>query len=122
MVNTDLCSLKADMITDWRPVPLYTALSYGAISIEADVWLNGSTLYIGHHREALTTSRTFTSLYIDPLLDILKKQNPPSKFGAYNAINGVWDTDSSQTLYLFVDLKTEAKSTWEAVLKAIEPL
>lgn len=107
---------------DWRPIPLYTALSYGAVSIEADVWLYENELYIGHHREALSADRTFKSLYIDPLLDVLKKMNPPSKFGEYNAINGVWDTASSQTLYLFVDLKTEGVETWKAVLREIEPL
>ena len=36
--------------------------------------------------------------------------------------NGVFDTTSGQTLYLFVDVKTEGESTWPAVLAALEPL
>lgn len=30
----------------WHDIPFYTALSYGAISIEADVWLVNGTLYV----------------------------------------------------------------------------
>lgn len=107
---------------DWRQVPVYTALSYGAVSIEADVWLYEGELHIGHHREALSKDRTFRSLYVDPLLDVLKRMNPPSNFGDYNAINGVFDTAAGQTLYLFVDVKTSGEETWAAVLKALEPL
>ncbi|KAL3424809.1 hypothetical protein PVAG01_04090 [Phlyctema vagabunda] len=107
----------------WRPVPFYTALSQGVISVEADVWLYNDTLYVGHEQGALTTSRTFESLYINPILDALKRQNPAnSSFLPAPTYNGVFDTSAGQTLYLFVDLKTEGASTWEAVVKAIEPL
>lgn len=30
----------------WRDVPFYSALSYGAVSIEADVWLVDGKLYV----------------------------------------------------------------------------
>lgn len=36
--------------------------------------------------------------------------------------NGVFDTDSGQTLYLFVDLKTDGNETFPYVVKALEPL
>lgn len=108
---------------DWRPVPFYTALSFGCFSIESDVWLYNDTLYVGHERAALTKERTFEALYINPLLDVLKKQNPKSIFVEDDAEKlGVFDTNSGQTLYLWVDVKTEGKSTWEAVVKALEPL
>lgn len=32
--------------TDWRDVPLLTALSLGVSSVEADVWLVNETLYV----------------------------------------------------------------------------
>ena len=48
----------------WRDFPFYSALSVGAVSIEADVWLYNGTLYVGHEEQALTTSRTFQSLYV----------------------------------------------------------
>ena len=31
----------------WRPIPFYSALSVGAVSIEADVWLYNGTLHVG---------------------------------------------------------------------------
>ena len=36
--------------------------------------------------------------------------------------NGVFDGYSSQTLYLFVDVKTAGNTTWPYVVKALEPL
>ncbi|KAL9127706.1 MAG: hypothetical protein Q9217_003457 [Psora testacea] len=107
----------------WRPLPFYSALSVGAVSIEADVWLSNATLYVGHERSALTRHRTFESLYINPILDILKRQNPDSTFLTEGAThNGVYDTAAGQTLYLFVDVKTDGAETWPYVLKALQPL
>jgi len=107
---------------DWRDVPFYSAISVGAISTEADVWLYNSTLYIGHEVSALTPNRTFSSLYIQPILSVLQAQNPSSKFVSGKTTNGVFDTSSGQTLYLFVDVKTDGETTWPAVVEALEPL
>lgn len=47
-------------VVDWRDVPLLTALSYGVMSVEADVWLENGTLYVNitmlHCVIALTTA------------------------------------------------------------------
>jgi hypothetical protein len=78
---------------------------------------------VGHEQGALTSSRTFESLYINPILDVLNRQNPStSPFLPSKTHNGVFDTDGGQTLYLFVDLKTDGVKTWPFVLKALEPL
>jgi hypothetical protein len=107
----------------WRPVPFYSALSVGAYSIEADVWLLNGTLYVGHEISALTPARTFHSLYIAPLLDTLRRQNPNTTFvSSASTRNGVYDTASTQTLYLFVDVKTDGPTTWPAVISALQPL
>jgi hypothetical protein len=107
----------------WRDVPFYSALSVGAISIEADVWLYNGTLHVGHERGALTKERTFESLYINPILDTLQRQNPTnSSFLMSDTHNGVFDTNGAQTLYLFVDVKTDGATTWPSVVKALEPL
>ena len=106
----------------WRDVPFYTALSVGAVSVEADVWLYNETLHVGHEQSALTSERTFQSLYINPILDTLHRQNPDSSFVTAPTHNGVFDTDGEQTLYLFVDLKTEGTSTWPYVVRTLEPL
>lgn len=107
----------------WRPIPFYSALSVGAVSVEADVWLYNGTLHIGHEEGALTNERTFDSLYIQPILSVLRRQNPNSTFlTAGPTKNGVYDTAGTQTLYLFVDVKTDGQTTWPYVVRALEPL
>ena len=107
----------------WRPIPFYSALSVGAISVEADVWLVNGTLHIGHEQSALTKYRTFDALYIQPILNVLHAQNPNSSFvSSLPTKNGVYDTSSGQTLYLFIDIKTDGEQAWPAVVKALEPL
>ncbi|KAL2866261.1 uncharacterized protein BJX67DRAFT_356072 [Aspergillus lucknowensis] len=106
----------------WRDVPFYTALSNGCISVEADVWLYDGTLYVGHDESSLTEERTFESLYINPILDVVERQNPKSRFLTAPTNNGVFDTSTDQTLYLFVDSKTSGPETFEAVIAALEPL
>lgn len=108
----------------WRPVPFYSALSAGAISIEADVWLYNGTLHVGHEQSALTSERTFDQLYIQPLLSVLHAQNPAgsSFLTSGPTKNGVYDTSSAQTLYLFVDLKTDGPTTFPYVVAALQPL
>lgn len=61
---------------------MLTALSFGVASIEADVWLVNGTLYVGHELAALTSARTFESLYIQPLLTIINNMNPKNVFTA----------------------------------------
>jgi hypothetical protein len=62
------------------------------------------------------------SLYINPILDTLKRQNPDTPFVQSPTKNGVFDAASGQTLYFFIDLKTEGTDTWPVVLQALEPL
>ncbi|KAL1957023.1 hypothetical protein VTO42DRAFT_6400 [Malbranchea cinnamomea] len=106
----------------WRTVPFYSALAAGCISIEADVWLYDDVLYVGHDQSSLTPLRTFESLYIEPILDVLRGQNPTNEFLSEPTRNGVFDTSTSQTLYLFVDLKTDGHKTWPRVVEALQPL
>ncbi|KAF7587287.1 hypothetical protein BBP40_007480 [Aspergillus hancockii] len=106
----------------WRDVPFFTGISKGCISTEADVWLYDGTLYVGHDESSLTEERTFESLYINPMLDVLQRQNPKSRFVTSPTKNGVFDTTTSQTLYFFVDVKTTGPETFKAVIAALEPL
>ncbi|KAG0156086.1 hypothetical protein PDIDSM_3262 [Penicillium digitatum] len=106
----------------WRDEPFYTGLSHGCTSTEADVWLYNGTLYVGHDQSALTASRTLESLYINPILDVLERQNPESPFTSSPSKNGVWDTVPDRTLYFFIDVKTSGPETFKAVIAALEPL
>jgi hypothetical protein len=113
----------------WRRVPLYDALHWGCTGVEADVWLSDDELYVGHHYASLTKNRTFHSLYIGPLVELLDHinlQNDSSDVVVPNSGNaskhGVFDADPSQTLVLLVDLKTDGDETFRAVSRQLEPL
>jgi len=105
----------------WRKVPLFSAIHVGCVGVEADVWFYNDDLLVGHETAALQPNRTFQSLYVNPLVDILARQNPKTQF--YNeSRRGVFDTNPDQTLILLVDVKTEGASTFRKVLEQLEPL
>ncbi|KAF8591942.1 hypothetical protein K439DRAFT_1656393 [Ramaria rubella] len=107
----------------WRDVPVLTALSLGVASIEADVWLVGDNLMIGHELAALTPARTFNSLYVQPILNIINNMNPKDSFTTnQTTLNGVFDPASDIPLQLLVDIKTDGVQTLPFVLKELEPL
>ena len=118
----------------WRHVPLYDALAAGCTSVEADVWLSGNDLFVGHSKKSLSKERTLESLYIDPILSILSNQNTPSQVTTTNStssastspsttqLNGVFETSPQTPLTLLIDMKTDGASTLAAVLEHLEPL
>ncbi|KAL0951078.1 hypothetical protein HGRIS_007816 [Hohenbuehelia grisea] len=107
----------------WRDVPLLSALSFGVASVEADVWFVDGKLYVGHDEASLTPNRTFESVYLQPLLEILNDQNPDNKFTRNQTRpNGVFDVSPDTPLQLLVDMKTDGKVTLQPVLKALQPL
>jgi hypothetical protein len=63
-------------------------------------------------------------MYIDPLLSILRRQNPITHFhpDIDQPRNGVFDTDPSQTLVLLIDFKTDGEETWDYVYTQLTPL
>ncbi|KAJ5356723.1 Nucleic acid-binding OB-fold [Penicillium concentricum] len=108
----------------WRPVPLYAALQAGCIGVEADVWHFDDKLYVGHTRSSLTERLTLQTMYIDPLVTILERQNPITKLHPVvdSPVHGVFDTDPAQTLILLIDFKTTGPETWHAVMEHLAPL
>ena len=107
----------------WRKVPLYEAVSAGCVGVEADIWLFDEELYVGHSTSALTPNRTLSSLYVNPLVDILERQNPITRFNPESkTLNGVWDTYPDQPLILMLDFKTSGPALWPHVEQQIGPL
>ncbi|KAK4546392.1 hypothetical protein LTR36_002069 [Oleoguttula mirabilis] len=105
----------------WRRVPLFDALHWGCIGVEADVWHFDDELYVGHNLASLTANRTFGSLYIDPLVKLLDSMNPSTEFTEATG-HGVFDVDPDQTLVLLVDFKTNGRDTFLAVSQQLESL
>ncbi|KAJ5121608.1 uncharacterized protein N7515_009569 [Penicillium bovifimosum] len=108
----------------WRRVPLYSALQAGCTGVEADVWLFDDELYVGHTKSSLTERLTLRTMYIDPLVTILERQNPTTKFTTEPKTNphGIFDTNPSQSLILLIDFKTAGPATYHAVTKHLAPL
>ncbi|KAI5812112.1 hypothetical protein BZA77DRAFT_325221 [Pyronema omphalodes] len=114
----------------WRRVPFYSALAAGATSVEADVWLfpeNGE-LYVGHDKSSLSRNRTLAGLYIEPIAKLLAERNSALQIGVeekeegMRGKRGIWDTQPSQTLHLYIDIKTQGEVTLPAVIHHLEPL
>lgn len=108
----------------WRARPVYDAVLAGCTSIEADVWLIDDELFVGHSRASLTRNRTLDSLYIEPLTDILHKQNPITELNPEpsSELHGVFDTDATQSLVLLIDFKTDGSALWPHVVSQLEHL
>lgn len=56
-----------------HPRPLLDALDQGYLSVEADIFLVGEELRVGHERGELRPGRTLESLYLDPLRARVRK-------------------------------------------------
>jgi hypothetical protein len=107
----------------WRRIPLYEALKWGCTGVEADVWLFDNELFVGHSTNALTRERTFTAMYVDPLMRILEQQNSVEEFvtGAGVDKNGVFEVDPARTLVLLVDFKNDGHNIFPLVQAQLAP-
>jgi hypothetical protein len=101
----------------WRRIPLYEALAYGCTGVEADVWLFDEELFVGHNTNALTKNRTFRSMYVDPLVEMLDHQNAVNDYTtpATPLKNGVFAKEPTQTLVLLVDFKNNGSDIYPVV-------
>ncbi|WP_330456438.1 phosphatidylinositol-specific phospholipase C/glycerophosphodiester phosphodiesterase family protein [Streptomyces sp. NBC_00820] len=83
-----------------HPRPLADALDHRFGSVEADIFLVGDQLLIGHDTSELDPSRTLESLYLDPLAARVRA-NRGSVYRGWR-----------QPLQLLIDIKTEGSSTY----------
>jgi Glycerophosphoryl diester phosphodiesterase family len=89
-----------------HPRPLFDALDRGFGSVEADVFLVQGNLLVGHTQSSLRPERTLEKLYLDPLRARIKA-------------NGGRVYKDGPTIWLLVDVKTEAKATYQALDKVL---
>ncbi|KAH8714696.1 hypothetical protein BGZ61DRAFT_449403 [Ilyonectria robusta] len=116
----------------WRTVPLMDAISAGCPSVEADVWYQDDDLYVGHREFELRANRTLRSLYIDPLIDIIERQNnlPPcdtgkpcdSRWLTDEHLAGVFSAEPDHPLVLAIDFKTPGEPLWQGLQAQLKPL
>jgi len=83
-----------------HPRPLFDALDHRFGSVEADIFLVGDQLLIGHDASELDPSRTLESLYLDPLATLVKAN--------HGSVYRGW----RHPLQLLIDIKTEGSSTY----------
>lgn len=83
-----------------RPHPLLDALAHGFTAVEVDVFLEGGALLVGHGRRDLAPQRTFDSLYLRPLVDLVTERGQ------------IW---ADWPLTLLIDVKSEARPTYLAL-------
>ncbi|KAH6632916.1 hypothetical protein C7974DRAFT_433126 [Boeremia exigua] len=106
----------------WRPVPLYSALAAGCVSVEADVWLaEDSELLVSHSWKTTTQARTLNSLYLKPLLWIFDKRNI-SQASVEDREVGVFDADPNVSVVLLIDFKGDRHAIWPVLLTQLKPL
>ncbi|MFD3835480.1 phosphatidylinositol-specific phospholipase C/glycerophosphodiester phosphodiesterase family protein [Streptomyces sp. NPDC058642] len=83
-----------------HPRPLLDALDHRFGSVEADIFLVGDQLLIGHTVDDLDPARTLESLYLDPLAARVRA-NRGSVYRGHR-----------KPLQLLIDIKTEGSSTY----------
>lgn len=81
--------------------PLYDALDHGFTSVEADVWLVGGKLYIGH--DAPDLHRTLTDEYLRPLFQRVADNG--------GSVYPHW----RNSLRLLIDVKSEGTAAWPVI-------
>ena len=91
-----------------RDRPLFDALTYGFTSIEVDVYWQKGRMVVTHDDKNLDEKPTLQELYLDPLVEIVQKNE-----------GTVFENESIQLL-LMIDLKSEKVSTYLALREIFE--
>lgn len=82
-----------------NPKPLFTALSSGSKSIEADIIYLNDKLFVAHNVEDTNQNNTLEKMYLAPLKDIIENTNSEYHF--------------NYELFLFIDIKLDAENTYK---------
>lgn len=94
---------------DYRQtVPFYQAYAQKTFSIEADVFLEGGELLVGHEPEELSPLLNFQELYINPLVKLYERNGGTAWKG------------SKEPLQLVVELKSDTKPTLDKVIEVLD--
>lgn len=86
-----------------QQVPFWKAVSAEVSSLEADVFLVGDSLFVAHDSKDIDPSRDLETLYLKPLIQAMELK-----------------VLSGRPLQLLIDVKSEAYSTLEVLVKILE--
>jgi len=93
----------------WQNPPLFKALNLGYVYIEADILLIKERLVVAHRRPLFPSrAKDLKELYLEPLFEIYNRQ-------------GYFYKDHPGPIFLMIDIKTEAETTYQKLLEEIEP-
>lgn len=90
-----------------RKHPLQDALNHGFRYVEADIYLRKGKLVVAHILPRLKMHRTLESLYLQPLLEYVQRNNNSDK-------------TNDCPLTLMIDIKSDADNTYHALLALLE--
>lgn len=92
---------------DYRhPRPLFDALDRGFGSVEADIFLVDGKLLVGHDHGELRPERTLEALYLDPLLERVRRQGHV--------------VASGPPFQLLIDIKANGRQVYEVLAATLE--
>jgi alkaline phosphatase len=91
-----------------NPVPFYAAYNAGFGSMEADIFLQNNELFVAHDTRELLQHRTLEQYYLLPLLSALQKNK------------GYPFADTSRTLQMLIDIKTDPVNTLNKLINTLE--
>lgn len=106
----DITPVRCHSHNDYeRTKALYSALSAGCISVEADIFPHGDKLVVGHSDPG-SNGPTLQALYLDPIKKMLDEHGT------------MFPAKPEQSLSLLIDFKSRADETWDLLVKALAPL
>ena len=88
--------------------PFYDAINHGFLNIEVDVFPSTNDLVVAHSRSEVDPALTLSSLYLEPLFDIVKSHNG-------------WMFEEDQSLVLLLDFKASPKESLRILRDKIKP-
>jgi len=91
-----------------RSRPLLDAIDLGFCSVEADIYLVDGELLVAHDRDKCKPENTLQRLYLDPLLERVRKNNGRVYPGG-------------PELTLLIDFKSEAETTYARLREVLKP-
>jgi len=87
--------------------PLLDALECKFISIEADVFSNGDSLFVAHYSNQIETGKTLRKMYLNPLKEMIQRNNG-SVYG------------EGTSLILLIDIKDDGLRTYKLLHGILE--